>query len=270
MSVRQTSTGKQEEENGDASGQAMVSAANGAAGDEQRMGNFKAQADVHVVRMGLFKKWYAQRPTILEDYELVALDEFDLAKYADAAFSTLLINIIQDRISKRRRLSLLSATGQAFTFVYAKRRHDLVTATLEIPLGADADVIMTELARDLRDRCETSQIFFPGEREVAEACTLLGKEGTFPLHAKLEVDEIAAAREPLNTARCIPSTSLGERGTTIPDVAYVMDTGRARNETTELGVAKMVDEVVDAPRGFQRASRASGRYGYVAMWLCGY
>ena len=104
-------------------------------------------------------------------------------------------------------------------------------------------------------RGHTSLLFFPGEAEIIKSCQL-GGDNFVPLHAKLEDSKIAAARAATAFPRCICASSLGEKGTTIPDVTFALDAGVARVESDRNGIHKTIDVEVDDARAFQRMSRA--------------
>ena len=220
----------------------------------------KTGAKLHVISLGLFLKWFAQDPELLGNYSLIAFDEFDEAKYGNASFSTVLVQVRQRAADLGIKLALLSATvplglENMPRFEYHERRYPLTVLEVEIENGADSFQVVTNIGANLLKLGHTSILFFPGEAEINTACENGGKD-FIPFHAKLSEEQIETTRQPASSARCLCSSTLGEKGTTIPDIDFALCAGVARTQRDTNGVSEYMDNEVDEARAFQRMSRA--------------
>ena len=238
-----------------------------------RSGGCKRSSRLHVVTVGLLAKWVAENPRVLLQYEHVILDEYDGAA-ADVTYSTLV-----ERVRKTcKQCTLMSAThtpaahamvrkGEAKVFQYHRRKHALTKFEMTCP-GGQEEACTTALAKNLLDAGYTSLLFVPGEKEITTACAAIGP-AAYPLHAKAEEEQIKDAFRPRNTARVVCSSSIAEKGATIPDVTFVLDLGRCRKDTSTMGVSESVDYASDDSTPHQRASRAGRTHPGVAVRVIG-
>ena len=238
-----------------------------------RCGGCKRSSRLHVVTVGLLAKWVAEDPRVLLQYEHVILDEYDGAA-ADVTYSTLV-----ERVRKTcKKCTLMSAThapaadamvrkGEAKLFQYHRRKHALTKFEMTCP-GGQEEACTAALAKNLLDAGYTSLLFVPGEKEITTACAAIGPDAC-PLHAKAEEKHIEDAFRPRNTARVVCSSSIAEKGATIPDVTFVVDLGRSRKDTSTMGVSESVDYASDDNTSHQRASRAGRTHPGVAVRVSG-
>ena len=119
-------------------------------------------------------------------------------------------------------------------------------------------------------------IFLPGEREIRETMTILGRDTKswsrgpvelLPLFSRLSTAEQDRVFKPSgNSRRIIMATNVAETSLTVPGIRYVVDTGYARvkrysyrNKVEQLRVEKISQA---------SAKQRSGRCGRVADGIC--
>jgi ATP-dependent helicase HrpA len=119
-------------------------------------------------------------------------------------------------------------------------------------------------------------IFLPGEREIRETMTILGRDTKswsrgpvelLPLFSRLSAAEQDRVFRPSgNSRRIIMATNVAETSLTVPGIRYVVDTGYARvkrysyrNKVEQLRVEKISQA---------SAKQRSGRCGRVADGIC--
>lgn len=174
----------------------------------------KSRANLHVVSLALFLKWFATDPCVLSQYALLAFGELDEAKYGNVSFSTVLMQVRERSAELNIKLALLSATvpfglsetGNIAVFQYSLRRFPLTTLHVEIEHCMNSCDVITEIGKNLLGLGHTSILFFSGESAITTACESGGKE-FFSFHAKLTDAQIEAARRGASSPRCVCSSN---------------------------------------------------------------
>ena len=108
-------------------------------------------------------------------------------------------------------------------------------------------------------------VFLSGIREVERLCTRLGASKRFtgcvvlPLHSSLpSADQRAVFRTYGGSRKLVISTNIAETSITIPDVVFVVDSGRQRTKQYDArrGISSLQEEWVSQANAKQRAGRA--------------
>ena len=108
-------------------------------------------------------------------------------------------------------------------------------------------------------------VFLSGIREVERLCTRLGATKRFtgcvvlPLHSSLpSADQRAVFRTYGGSRKLVISTNIAETSITIPDVVFVVDSGRQRTKQYDArrGISSLQEEWVSQANAKQRAGRA--------------
>ena len=231
-------------------------------GGQQKGGTAsKASARLHVVTTGVAERWLLNDPELFRRYEMVIVDEYDGAAHS-ATFAQIIARVRQSA----RRCMLVSAThtsatdhmleaGTAVRFEYHARKHSLLNLGLQCPRNQEEACLHT-LAANLLRRGLSSLVFLPGQQEVARACTAIGP-GAVPLHGKCTTKEKHAAMKAGSAAKVVCSTSVAERGATIPGMNVALDLGICRTERVQLGVSESWDYNADESTSCQRGGRVA-------------
>ena len=235
----------------------------------------KSTALLHVVNVETFAKWLGNSEHLIDDYGAVLFDEFDEATRSPL-YATLVWRVLgsMKRLANGNsftRLVFMSATpplmfmeklltsGSAKQFVYKVRQHRLVKYELEIGASQCPCEIAVKLSKALLREGYSSLVFLPGEAEITEGVGTQPQEEILPLHSKLGEDERQTALTPRvdGRPRVVLSSSIAEKGVTIPDMVFSLDSSVGRADTTSLGVNRFDDIAIDAAQADQRAGRVA-------------
>lgn len=248
-------------------------------GDSEHGVGDKSKALLHVVNVETFAKWLGNREQIIGDYGAVLFDEFDEGTRSPV-YATLVWRAIKSMAHPTKsqsftRLVFMSATpppvfvekflseGSAKEFVYNLRQHQLVKYDLEIDSEHCPCEMIVDLSKALLRQGYSSLVFLPGEAEINTGVGAVPQEDIKPLHSKLGKEEQTAALTPSvdGRPRVVLSSSAAEKGVTIPDMTFSLDSSVGRMESTNLGVSRFDDVAVDAAQADQRAGRVA-RVGF--------
>ena len=155
------------------------------------------------------------------------------------------------------------------------RGYRIETRWRDRPLAAKARLEegVADLIRiAMRDTTGGILAFLPGEGEIRRTAALLSDlPGTVALHQLFGAMPLAAQRaalrpEPPGTRKLVLATAIAETSLTIPDIAVVVDGGRARRARFDpaSGMARLVTE----PASRAEADQRRGRAGRVAEGTC--
>ena len=113
--------------------------------------------------------------------------------------------------------------------------------------------------------------FFPGEREIREAATVLRGHHPphteiLPLFARLSAEEQERVFKPSNARRIVLATNVAETSLTVPGIRYVVDTGRAR--VKRYSYRNKVEQLRTESISRAAANQRAGRCGRVAAGVC--
>jgi ATP-dependent helicase HrpA len=114
-------------------------------------------------------------------------------------------------------------------------------------------------------------VFLPGEREIREASTFLGRrlgEGVelLPLFARLSPADQKRIFKPSTGRRVVLSTNVAETSLTVPGVRYVVDSGLAR--VSRYSAAAKVQRLPIEKISQAAANQRAGRCGRVQSGVC--
>jgi len=153
------------------------------------------------------------------------------------------------------------------------------------PVGADEDERDDDHERGLLQAVHEAAsygpgdmlLFFSGEREIREAAELLAQRhipGTpktlvLPLYAKLSAEEqlrVFDESDPYETRKIVLATNVAETSLTVPNIRFVIDTGRARlnRYSPRTKVQRLEIEAISQASADQR----KGRCGRVGPGVC--
>ncbi|ELP87501.1 ATP-dependent RNA helicase, putative [Entamoeba invadens IP1] len=110
-------------------------------------------------------------------------------------------------------------------------------------------------------------VFLTGKREIEDVCTRLNAMQQFqdtlcalPLYSSLDPEKQRKVfqKDPKGRRLCIVSTNVAETSLTIPDIRYVVDSGRAKERLYDVksGVSSFVIDWISQANAQQRAGRA--------------
>lgn len=106
-------------------------------------------------------------------------------------------------------------------------------------------------------------IFLPGEEDIQRGCVLLRMEApslhVLPFYSSLARDEQDKVFRPVSkgTRKCVLSTNIAEASVTIPDIAYVIDTGimKTIRYNPRAGMEMLETTTISKAAAQQRAGR---------------
>lgn len=232
---------------------------------------------IEVVTEGILTRMLQSQPD-LPGVSLVIFDEFhERSLTADLGLALCLE--VCDALRDDLRLLVMSATLDAAPVA------QLINAPILTSQGRSNPVDIRHLAAPLgpvrwepafhdliaqaaREKNGGILAFLPGEGEIRRAQAALTKRlppdcTLLPLYGALPFDQQRRATTPLNSGRkVVLATSIAETSLTLPDIAVVVDAGRARRARFDpaSGMSRLVTERASRAEATQRAGRA-GRMG---------
>ncbi|KDQ15674.1 hypothetical protein BOTBODRAFT_54555 [Botryobasidium botryosum FD-172 SS1] len=107
-------------------------------------------------------------------------------------------------------------------------------------------------------------VFLPGVQEIRQCIETLrhspvgGKLEIFPLHANLSSDEQRRVFMPTQKRKVVVATNVAETSITIPDVVYVLDSGKVKEMQYDpaSGLSRLLEVKISQASGRQRRGRA--------------
>jgi hypothetical protein len=209
---------------------------------------------------------------LLRDASFIIFDEVDVCN-TDCSYAWLFECCVKEAKSRTAtepplRIVLTSASpgaaalalvtsGEALYFQYEGRCHVVETARLTCLSAADATASFIELAAALCKNGDSCILNCLGEAEVAHAVKELQSLHVFVegAHSKMDPLELAAALTVKQSSRVLCATALVDRGITLSDMTWVLDSGLARRSNKEAGVEEFIDGFLDAKGSMQRRGR---------------
>ncbi len=158
----------------------------------------------------------------------------------------------------------VSGRGYPVEVRYRPRQEEQEDGDLAPAIGAAVDELMRIDRGDIL-------IFLPGEREIREVASLLGKRRLpateiLPLYARLSGPEQDRVFLPHPERRIVLATNVAETSLTVPGIRYVIDTGLARTNrySPHSKVQRLVRERISRASADQR----KGRCGRQSAGVC--
>ena len=209
-----------------------------------------------------WKQYLAKGLDFADGYSMVLLDEAGDLDH-DPLYAYLLEVFL--RISKGRALGIVlsSATlpprvSQVFPaaprVVCVERQHSLQLYRWQAEPGQDLYLQAAALAERHLAEGRTVMVFVPGKAEIEAMAETLPRARM--LHGEMAASEIQAVVRGSTEARVILSTSVGEKGVTIPGVDVVIDVGFVRFSRDAVpGLRELSDARASMATTLQRAGR---------------
>jgi hypothetical protein len=153
------------------------------------------------------------------------------------------------------------ATIGAVTISCPERQFFVRNYTVLIESSRDIWETIIHITASLIKKGKVCLVFLPGKYEIEVVEDGLLKEGIpkkciFHLHGEMDDDSIERSKMPTGSARCILSTSKGEKAVTIGDVDHVIDSGFDRTAVDDKEDRDMVTTRSTLGTSVQRAGRA--------------
>ena len=119
-------------------------------------------------------------------------------------------------------------------------------------------------------------VFMPGVMEIRQCVaelqsTNLGPVEILPLHANLSSAEQKMVFLPTTRRKVVVATNVAETSVTIPDVVYVVDSGRVKETEydADTGMQRLVEGWTSRASGRQRRGRAGRTQPGHVCWTAG-
>jgi len=214
-----------------------------------------------------WKHFLADGLDFAKEYCMVLLDEAGDLEH-DPIYSYLLELFLE--IAKKRPLGIVlsSATlpprlDEAFPtaprVVCKERPHSLSLFRWQVEAETELYREAAALASRHLDTKQSVMVFLPGKAEIEHVRELL--PGADVLHGELEAEQVAAVVKASSVPRIVLSTSIGEKGVTIPDIDVVIDVGFVRSKSDAIACLRdLCDVRASLSTTLQRAGRC-GRTG---------
>lgn len=239
---------------------------------EQEGGSSWVEANIVFVTSGLGARWYASSGIDLyAPFSCVLFDEIgDAERHCDYA----LLYEAAVKVREQRHFPIVLASsvpGPCLTDLAAKenipvvrcplRPYELQHFVIELADGADLVEAVVNNAHMLYAEGHTSLCILPGKGEIKQAEDSLLQKGLVKaaidwLHAELEPQEVASAKQPKGHVRILLSTSFAGQAATIPDIDYVLDAGLSRTTYDDAAICAVEDRPETESDYTNRAGRA--------------
>ena len=244
---------------------------NGRRGRNDKLGD----SQIVFATVGLVLRWYAQHGAqFLSWYGGVLFDEVAEAEH-DPCYALLWEVAMNARWFYKVRLVVASATISnrlkdcfarlgAVTISCLERQYIVRNYTVSNESLRDIWEAIIYITSSLIKKGDCCLVFLPGKYEIDTVEDGLLNSGIlkkciFHLHGEMEDEDIECSKKPTGFARCILSTSKGEKALTIADVHHVIDSGFDRT-----AVDDKEERDMDTTRSTQGTSvQRAGRVGRV-------
>ncbi|MES2143407.1 MAG: ATP-dependent helicase HrpB, partial [Pseudomonadota bacterium] len=239
-------------------------------------GRVSARTRIEIVTEGILTRMIQSDPG-LSGVGLVIFDEYHERSLA-ADLGLALCLEVRGALREDLRLLVMSATLDAAPVAALMGDAPLITGTGRaypvethwLARSADASLRyeagVAALVRQAWDEAAGGiLVFLPGEGEIRRVAASLGDlpdTQVMPLYGAMDFAAQAAVLGPVRGRKLVLATSIAETSLTIPDIAVVVDGGRARRSRFDpaSGMARLVTERVTRAEAEQRRGRA-GRVG---------
>jgi HrpA-like RNA helicase len=240
---------------------------NGRRGRNHKLGD----SQIVFATVGLVLRWYAQVGiSFLRRYGGVLFDEVADTEH-DPSYALLWEVTMEARRFYELHLVVASATISirlqdcfarlgAVTIRCLERQYIVRNYTVSIESLRDIWEAIIYITSSLIKKGDCCLVFLPGKYEIdtVEYGLLnsgIPKKCIFHLHADMEDEDIECSKKPTGFARCILSTSKGEKAVTIADVHHVIDSGFDRTAVDDKEERDMVTTRSTQGTSVQRAGR---------------
>ena len=232
-----------------------------------------------------------QSDLLLSKYSCIIIDEAHERSLNTDVLIGLLSRIIKLRNNQKQpfRLIIMSATLRINEFVKNERLFKVPPEVIKIDSRQYSVRSYFSKRTELDDYCQGAikrvnkihnklppggiLVFLTGHREIEDVCSQLRNTMMYPnneslhvlpLYSSLDPDEQVTIFEevPKNKRLCVVSTNVAETSITIPNIKYVIDSGRVKERVYDMktGISRFVITWITKASAEQRSGRA-GRVG---------
>ncbi|WHR51744.1 helicase-related protein [Vibrio furnissii] len=237
------------------------------------------QSQVVFVTPGVALRWFAEDG--LKSFDVIMVDEFHERRWD----TDLLVALLKAR--QRHRLVVTSATleGERLaTYLQAKRlqasgrMYDVkveyrASDSRQLPDGRSlAERVKAEVQQAMLATQDDILVFLPGRKEIQQCQQLLNGIDALlvvPLHASVSEGERTLALNPQAQQKVVLATNVAETSLTIPNIAWVIDSGLERRNEQRNGRTALILKHISKASAKQRAGRAGRVMNGVAVRLYG-
>ena len=221
------------------------------------------------------------RDRLLNDYEVIILDE----AHERSLNVDFLIGVIHRLLEQRSNLRVIITSATIDVDEFSRHFHNAPIVSVEgrsypvkVHYRSEFEDVernvyecLEEIRRREQDGVRDVLMFLATEREINEWASLIRKRfkdafEILPLYARLPPKEQQRIFAPSKRQRILLSTNVAETSLTVPNIRYVIDTGKARisRYSFRARVQRLPIEQISQASANQR----SGRCGRVSSGVC--
>ncbi|MFL7865242.1 helicase-related protein [Vibrio cincinnatiensis] len=239
---------------------------------------YNEQSQIVFVTPGVALRWLAEEG--LATFDIVIIDEFHERRWD----SDLLLALLREQANKRLVVTSATLEGERAHYLNAKRlqadgrQYEVVIEyhskeSHQLPASYRLAERVVHEVRHAREHTPADiLVFLPGRKEISQCQQLLAGQSSLlvvPLHASVSEQDRHRALNPQPQQKVVLATNVAETSLTIPNIAYVIDSGLERRTEQRNGRTTLTLKAISKASAQQRAGRAGRVMNGVAVRLYG-
>lgn len=240
---------------------------------------YNEQSQIVFVTPGVALRWLAEEG--LATFDIVIIDEFHERRWD----SDLLLALLREQANKRLVVTSATLEGERLAhYLNAKRlqadgrQYEVVIEyhskeSHQLPASYRLAERVVHEVRHAREYTPADiLVFLPGRKEISQCQQLLAGQSSLlvvPLHASVSEQDRHRALNPQPQQKVVLATNVAETSLTIPNIAYVIDSGLERRTEQRNGRTTLTLKAISKASAQQRAGRAGRVMNGVAVRLYG-
>ncbi|MBY7769783.1 helicase-related protein [Vibrio fluvialis] len=240
---------------------------------------YSEQSQVVFVTPGVALRWFAEDG--LEQFDVIMVDEFHERRWD----TDLLVALLKERQSHRLVVTSATLEGERLAAYLQAQRLQASGRIYDVSIeyrASDsrqlpdwrflAERVKAEVTEAMSATEGDILVFLPGRKEIQQCQQMLSGIDSLlvvPLHASVSEHERSLALNPQRQQKVVLATNVAETSLTIPNIAWVIDSGLERRNEQRNGRTALVLKHISKASAKQRAGRAGRVMHGVAVRLYG-